>query len=50
MKLNNKIKEVVDMYLENMFGYDEKDIKKYVDVGAGVIVKKIDGIIHILKY
>lgn len=42
--LNKKI----DVYLENLFGYKEEDIEKYVDVSGGVIIKLIDNIPHVL--
>lgn len=40
--------DYLDVYLESMFDYKEEDVEVYVDVGAGIILKNMDGIPHVL--
>ncbi len=40
--------DIIDLYLEGLFDYKEQDIKTYVNVACGIIVKRIDDIPHIL--
>lgn len=40
--------DFLDVYLENIFEYNEEDIEQYVNVSAGIVIKLFDGIPHVL--
>lgn len=41
-------KNFLDIYLENIFDYDERNVEIYRNVSGGVILKLFDGIPHVL--